>query len=204
MSALKQPLVSAVEYFAMDRDSEERLELEDGVVIPVEAATRSHSLISVNITSGLHSELRTKGCEVYANTMRVTSAAGRRYFYPDIVVACGDPKFEDRLGETLLNPTAIVEVLSKSTSDRDRGRKFENYRDLQSLQHYVLVDQYRPLIELYDRNANGTWTYSVLSGLKAALSLSRLGVTLPLTEIYERVTFPTLNEDNEPLDEAAG
>ncbi len=203
MTALKERSVSAVEYLAMDRDSEVRLEFIDGEVFPIEAVTRAHSSIATNITGMLYAKLRGKPCGAHAQGLRVMPSKGRNYFYPDVVVACGELEFVDRMGETLIDATVIFEVLSKSTELRDRKIKFESYWELPSLQHYVLVDQYRPRIELFERNKNGTWTYSVLTGLEAVLSLPRIGCELPLTEIYERVTFPTLNEDNEPLEESA-
>lgn len=195
MTALKERYVTAVEYLAMDRDSEERLELEDGVLIPVEAVTRAHSTVVMNVSGQLHARLRGKPCEVHPNALRVMPSKGQRYYYPDVVVACGEPQFEDRRGDTLLDATVIFEVLSKSTELRDRKIKFESYQALPSLQQYLLVDQYRPHIEVYDRNENGTWTYSVLKGIEAELSLPRIGCSLPLSEIYERVIFPPQDDE---------
>lgn len=197
MSALKHRVVSAVEYLALDRSSEERFELDDGKVTQVEAASREHNLIMANVVSHLHGALRGRPCEAYVNAMRVTTASGRRYCYPDVVIACGEPKFEDRHGDTLLNPTVIFEILSPSTALRDRGLKFERYRSLPTLQHYVLVEQHRAHLEIFDRNANGSWTFNDYNGLEAVLPLASIDCSLTLTQIYERVEFPPVSEDDE-------
>jgi Uma2 family endonuclease len=113
----------------------------------------------------------------------------RRYYYPDIVVVCGEPQLEDSAFDTLLNPTLVLEVLSESTEKRDRGEKFDGYRTIAALQTYVLVAQDSPRVEIYTRHADGAWRYEAAVGLEAELELSSVGCRLRLTDIYERVSF---------------
>jgi len=111
------------------------------------------------------------------------------YTYPDIVVVCGAPQFEDAHVDTLLNPTVIIEVLSPSTEGYDRGAKFGYYRALPSLQEYLLVTQDQALVEHFVR-AGDDWILSVADDLAAVVQLPAISCTLPLAEIYRRVSFP--------------
>lgn len=197
MSALQQRVVSNVEYLTLDRSSDQRFELDDGEVFPVEAATREHNLIMANVLGELRQQLKGRSCEAYVNAMRVATSKGTRYCYPDIVVVCGEPEFEDRQGDTLLNPTVLFEVLSKSTAWRDRGRKFELYRSVKTVQQYVMIDQDRPHLEVYERTSATHWSFYDLYGIDSVLTLPPIGCSLTLAEIYERVTFPEPTEDDD-------
>ena len=112
------------------------------------------------------------------------------YTYPDIVVICGQPQFEDRQKDTLVNPTVIFEILSRSTEGYDRGEKFANYRTLESLTDFIMISQYRPLVEHYARQPDETWLLTSYEGLKAVLLLPAIGCELPLADIYDKVEWP--------------
>jgi Uma2 family endonuclease len=114
---------------------------------------------------------------------------GQDYAYPDLAIVCDPPEFEDAHVDTLLNPTLLIEALSPSTEQYDRGKKFESYRALNSLQEYVLVAQDRPHIERYIRQDQGTWLFSEVNGLDASLELPSIACTLVLADIYEKVVF---------------
>jgi Uma2 family endonuclease len=121
--------------------------------------------------------------------MRVKVSPTGLYTYPDVVVVCGELRFEDQHVDTLLNPTAIIEVLSDSTEGYDRGEKFAHYRALPSLSDYLLVAQDQPLIEHYQRQPDGRWLYSATHGLEAEVEIANIGCMLRLAEVYERVDF---------------
>ena len=110
-------------------------------------ASRQHNLITVNIARELSAQLKKRPCEAYMNDMRVKAAEARSYHYPDIVVVCGIPQFEDAQVDTLLNPTLLIEVLSPSTEAYDRGGTFAHYRKIASLREFLLVTQEQPGIE---------------------------------------------------------
>lgn len=120
------------------------------------------------------------------SNMRVKTSAKGAYFYPDIVVFCGEPRFEDNVFDTLLNPILIVEVLSPSTEVYDKGEKFRHYQELASLQEYILVSQDRVRVEHY-RLAKTQWVQTELHAIEDALSLASIGCELPLKDIYRRV-----------------
>jgi Uma2 family endonuclease len=126
--------------------------------------------------------------------LRVKITATGLYTYPDVVIVCDDPQFEDNMADTLLNPRAIVEVLSDSTEKYERGVKFAHYRQLASLQEYVLVAQDRPLVERYVRQADATWVLAVFGDLAQTFAFGAIPVQIALAEIYRGVVFPeTLN-----------
>ena len=112
--------------------------------------------------------------------------------YPDASVVCGEPRFDpqDTRCTTITNPRAVFEVLSESTEAYDRGEKFGHYRDLASLEEYVLVAQDRPLVEVFTRQEAGHWLFTAAQGLGAAAKLRGLGVDLPLAEVYTGIAFP--------------
>ena len=182
------------EYIAFERkaipDADTvRSEYVNGEIIAMSGASRAHNLITINISTALHSRLRGSGCETYANEMRVSSADTSSYFYPDVVVVCEEPRFEDDVFDTLLNPILLVEVLSPSTEAFDRGEKFAHYRHLASLQEYVLVAQDQMLVEHYRRQEK-QWILTDFRKGEEILSLPSIQCELPLQDIYEHVTFP--------------
>src|SRR5918997_1049049 len=123
MSRKPKTFVTTEEYLAFERAAEYKNEYFDGEIVAMTGASRRHNLINVNVLSELHGQLRRAPCEVYPSEMRVRIPAANLYTYPDVTVVCGEPKFEDDYVDTLLNPTLIVEVLSKSTAMYDRTQK---------------------------------------------------------------------------------
>ena len=130
--------------------------------------------------------------------MRVSAPVTSSYFYPDVVVVCEKPRFEDDVFDILLNPIILVEVLSPSTEAYDRGEKFSHYRPLASLQEYILVSQDKVLVERYRRPKKHEtvpvtaqdWIFTAFQALEDILPLTSIQCELPLQEIYERATFP--------------
>ena len=191
------------EYIALERkappDSEiSRYEYLNGELIAMSGASRAHNLITGNICAELHNLLKGSRCETYMNAMRVSAPVTSSYFYPDVVVVCEEPRFEDDVFDILLNPIIVVEVLSPSTEAYDRGEKFSHYRHLASLQEYVLVSQDKVLVERYRRPQKHEtapvtaqdWIFTAFQAPEDILPLTAIQCELPLQEIYERVTFP--------------
>ena len=148
--------------------------------------TREHSLIGQNIAGELRNALLEGPCEVHGSDLRVKVIAAKRYFYPDVLVVCGQPRFEDETRDTILNPKVIVEVLSGSTELYDRGDKFACYRAIDSLQDYVLASQTQPLLEHYQRRPDGTWVFRAL-GAGERLVLASLGCEMLVDRAYLKV-----------------
>ncbi len=182
------------EYIALERKALPgaeiiRNEYLNGELIAMAGASRAHNLMTINISSALHARLRGSGCETYANEMRVSTPLTTSYFYPDVVVVCEEPRFEDNGFDTLINPIVIVEVLSPTTEGYDRGEKFAHYRQLPSLQEYVLVAQEQIHVEHYRREEK-QWIFTDFQRREEILPLMSIQCELPLREIYELVTFP--------------
>ena len=112
-----------------------------------------------------------------------------KYTYPDVSVVCGEPRFADGEFDNLLNPTLIVEVLSDSTEDYDRGTKFKHYMGIGSLQEYVLIAQDEVRVDHYTRQSEGDWWISISTTLEAVVQLPSIGCTLSLSDVYNKVTF---------------
>lgn len=151
MSSATKPHFTPQEYLTLERKSPTRNEYFRGEIFAMAGASREHSLIGANITREVGNQILDRPCESYSNDMRVRVDATGLYTYPDVVVVCGEPEFQDREVDTLLNPTVIFEVLSESTEAYDRGVKFGHYRKIPSLREYVMVSQDRMLVERYTR-----------------------------------------------------
>ena len=151
-------------------------------------ASRAHNRITVDITIQLGNQLMDSDCEVFANEMRVWTSPEVSYFYPDVIVICGEPRFEDDAFDTLLNPILVVEVLSPSTAASDRGEKFEHYKQLASLQEYILISQDSVRVEHYCLQEM-QWNRNTFQRLEDVLSLASIECEVPLRAIYRRVVL---------------
>ncbi|MBI5498509.1 MAG: Uma2 family endonuclease [Deltaproteobacteria bacterium] len=173
------------EYLQLERSAAQKSELVEGEVYAMTGATFRHSRIAANVVGAVQLRLRGKPCQPCGNDLRVLSAPSGLVTYPDVSVVCGQPVFhEPGPTDTLLNPTAIFEVLSPSTEAFDRGEKSLAYRAIPSLRHYVLLSQDRPLVEVYSRVRGEAWPCVVVQGEDAVVELAALEVTLPLRELY--------------------
>lgn len=191
MSAvLTQTHYTAEEYLTLERSASCKSEFHDGQIYAMTGASRKHNLITVNIARELSVQLKKRPCEAYINDMRVKAADACSYHYPDIVVACGTPQFEDAYVDTLLNPTLLIEVLSPSTEAYDRGGKFAHYRKIPTLREYLLVMQDQPSIERYVRQGD-VWILSEVLGFEASVALESIDCVLSLREVYDKA----LNDD---------
>jgi len=188
MSALTNKKWTVEDYLAFERASEEKHEYLAGDIYLMTGASRKHNLIGVNLARILGTQLLGRSCEAYINDMRVRVSA-KNYTYPDFKVVCSTPEFEDAEVDTLLNPTLIIEVLSPSTEQYDRSKKFQNYRTLDSLQEYILISQDAPRIERYLRQENGQWLFSDAALLESTVEITSIGCSLPLSDVYDKVKF---------------
>lgn len=186
MLARTEQYLTPEAYLARERVAETKSEYIDGMLVAMSGATRAHILITVNITSALHGQLRDRPYEVYAQDMRVRTIEGGMYSYPDVVVVCGTSEFQDNEFDVLLNPTLIVEVPSDSTEGYDRGLKFARYRRRPSLQDYVLVAQDWVSVERYSRHGEH-WLLTEATSLDQVIDLPSIGCVLALRDVYDKV-----------------
>lgn len=179
------------EYLALEEKAVDKHEFHDGEILAMSGGTIEQSTIIINIGSELRSRLKGKSCRPLDSNIRVRIPGLARYMYPDISVICGPPEFDpdDKKRTTIINPRVIIEVLSDSTEAYDRGEKFSLYRELESLEEYVLVSQRNAQVETYVRQKDATWLFTAWTGLKASVKLQALQIELPLSEIYLDVAF---------------
>jgi len=185
----RSPYITAEEYLARERAADYKSEYFDGEILAMAGASKLHNVVAGNIFAKLHAQLEGRSCEVYSSDMRLKVSPTGLYTYPDVVVACGEAKFEDDEIDTLLNPILIVEVLSKSTESHDRSTKFEHYSKLKSLQEYLLVAQNRPRVELFTKQGEGSWMLSTFENLEDVVKLVSIDCELALKDIYLKVNF---------------
>ena len=190
MTSLPQLRYTPEEYLAMEREAEFKSEYLDGEIIAMSGASERHNLIVANVTTELVIQLKKRACKVYTSGMRVDLRERYLYAYPDVVVVCGDARFRCDEMDNLLNPTLIIEVLSKSTEYYDRGRKFIKYRRIESLQEYLLVAPDEPRIEQYIRQPSNEWLLSEYNKPEMTIHLSSINCHLNLIDMYDKVDFP--------------
>jgi Uma2 family endonuclease len=191
MVAVPKERFTLEEYIEFDKNSEERWEYFDGVVVSMSGGTLAHNQISVNLLSGMRTDALAKGCQVLPADMRIKVPKALPYRYADIVVVCGPPMIEKVQGlDVLVNPSLIIEILSESTEAYNRGQKFVSYQSIDSFREYLLVAQDRPYITHYVRQADGSWLRTDIEGLDNEIELVTISCKMPLREIYALVDLP--------------
>jgi Uma2 family endonuclease len=179
--------VTAEEYLARERRDPARHDYLDGEVFAMGGASFRHNLLVANLLVALAPGARERGCRAVANDQRVHVPATGLFTYPDLVVVCGEPEFLNADLDTLLNPVLIIEVLSKSTADYDRGGKFAHYRTLASMREYLVVEQDRVHVEHSRRQDDGRWLLAETDDPGAVLGLAAIGCELALSAVYQSV-----------------
>ncbi len=190
MEAKKLNDISIEEYIALEKEAETKYEYHDGTVYAMAGGTIEHGLICGNIFGEIRSALRSKksNCRPVNSEVKLHIQSINRFLYPDTMVICG--KIEQSTDEinSITNPSLIVEVLSKSSASYDRGDKFYFYRQIESLQEYIIIEQEKAQIEIYKREAE-LWKITRISGMKSKLYLSALDISIDVEEIYRDVKF---------------
>lgn len=180
--------VSLDDFFDELERSEERLEFVDGHVLAMGGTSDYHSEIVVSITTALRQALRGRGCHIGGQGPFVIPPGSENVFSPDVYVYCGERRVDAFRGITVIRePTVLVEVLSPSTTDYDRGTKWDNYSRIPSLQACLLVRQDAPQVTRYTRHGDGFWLFSQIEGWDAEVAVDALGVSLRLADIYDGV-----------------
>ena len=186
------------QYLAIERSSEDRHYYVDGEIYGMAGESPVHADITANIVGSLVAQLKGTPCRVRTKDTKVRSgsilSAGETsrgvFSYPDIVVIYDEPEYHDALKDVVINPKVILEVLSESTEAFDRGEKFTRLQTWNpSLTDYVLMSQDKPQVEHFTRQPDQTWSYQLVAGIEASVSIKSILCTLKLAEAYDRVTF---------------
>ncbi len=193
---LREPLAlygknnfTIAEYLELETDAIEKNEYYQGEIFAMSGALLPHNIISVNTLGYLQQKLKGKSCRPFNSDMRVYVEKNTLFTYPDISVVCNEVKTLNDDNFNLLNPTVIIEVLSKSTKSYDRGDKFKLYRDVPTLKEYILIDSEAIGIEAFRFNEKKHWELEEYASIESSLDIPILKLAMPLSEIYEGINF---------------
>lgn len=193
--AIVERHLSPEEYLEFEREALGRHEYLDGSVYAMAGESLSHSRICTNLSGEVRSKLKGKPCEPLSPNMKVRTSNASLFSYPDLTIVCGEPTFHDAKTDVLTNPKIIFEVLSPSTADYDRTLKFQRYRmGNETLTDYILVSQERPFVEHFWKQADSNWLYKSCGDVTDELKLESIGISLSLSEIYDRVEFGPIDD----------
>ncbi|MEL6161074.1 MAG: Uma2 family endonuclease [Cyanobacteria bacterium J06627_32] len=180
---------TAEEYLALEIESPIRNEFRNGEIVEMAGGTPEHNEIARMLSFLLTATLRKQPYSIFVADQRLWLPDAHLHTYPDVMVTPKPPELKIGRHDTVINPTLIVEVLSKSTQGYDRGDKFQAYRTSETFQEYVLIDQYRPYVEHYVKQAADQWLLTTYSGLEMSFTLASVGVDIELAELYEAIAF---------------
>ena len=188
MATQALPYVSPEEYLALDRAAEQRSEYVKGAIYAMAGAWREHGMIVNNASVDLTMQTRGR-CRVFTSDLRLFVPNGGNYFYPDVVVTCESMRIEGGRGDIFTNPILLIEIISRSSESYDRGVKFRQYRSISSLRDYLIIDQFRILVEHYSRQPDGAWLFREYASSEFVIALPSIGAELNISGIYRDIEF---------------
>jgi Uma2 family endonuclease len=180
---------SPQEYLELEENAEFKHEYHDGEITEMTGGTTNHNTIALNFCTNFKFTMKGKNYQIYINDVRLWIPEYRRYTYPDVMIVGGKPIYEGENTTTINNPSVIIEVLSDSTKNYDRGEKFRFYRSLESLQEYILIDQYSYYVEQFIKESSQEWKFKEYMGESNILSLTTIDFEITLNELYETINF---------------
>jgi Uma2 family endonuclease len=186
--AYKKQSLTDADYLRIEREAFEKSEFIDGRIVAMAGASENHNVISSNVFGEIWTQTKKTDCRAFSSDMRVKAKKGN-YYYPDIVVVCGERKFEDNKKDVLLNPKVVIEVLSKSTKLKDRNEKFDSYTRLTDLTDYVLIEQDEMRVEHFIKISENEWNVRLLAENADKLVLDSINCKVSLEEVYREVKF---------------
>lgn len=178
-------IFTIAEYLELESAAIEKYEYYRGEIFAMSGALLPHNIVAGNTFSFLHQKLKGKSCRPLNSDMRIHIEKNTLFTYPDISVVCGKAETWNNDNFNLLNPTIIIEVLSKTTKNYDRGDKFKLYRDIPTLKEYILIDPESINVEAFRLNEKNHWELEEYKTIDVALDIPTLQLSIPLTEIYE-------------------
>lgn len=185
------PKMSAPEFLEWERKQEYKHEYVNGEVLAMSGASFTHNRIASNIIIDIGSFLKGKSCDVFGSDLRVSVKSKKSYFYPDIIIICDEPAFDDeQIKDTLKNPTIIFEILSPSTEDYDNGKKLMHYMQIESLQQCILIDSSKMYVRVITkRKEERTWQFDEFSNSNDKILIWPISYEIFLEDLYNAVKF---------------
>ena len=191
---IKKNSYTTEQYLELEEKAEFRSEYRDGEIVPMTGGTTNHNKITLNLAASLKITLRGKKYDLYMSDVRLWIPRYRQYTYPDVMLIEGEPVYTGANTTTVMNPSLIAEVLSKSTQNYDQGDKFLYYRSIPEFKEYILIDQYNYRVMQYVKTGEDKWLLTELEGKEKTLSLQTIDFQIQLSELYEQVDFTNQEE----------
>ena len=185
----KKELYTPEEYFAMEENVEYKSEYYHGELFAMAGCTPNHNQITVNLVTMLNTALQNTPCRIFTSDMRIQVNRRKHYAYPDVSIVCGELEFAEDRNDMITNPIVIFEVLSEFTKDYDRGSKFTAYRNISTLQDYILIDQEEIHIEYFHKNEVDKWVLEEYKDIGDTLKIYVLDLEILVQDIYARVEW---------------
>ena len=184
MGLPEKQYITPEQYLESERLALEKHEFYLGEIFAMSGASFRHNQIFKNTYGNLFNKLKDKPCQPYGSDLRIHIPNNSLYTYPDISIICGKPEMTDTVKDTITNPSVIIEILSKSTYDYDKGQKFTLYRDIDSLREYILIDSMSIRVEHYFKNEDSSWTLKDYRTIDAKLNIETISADLLLSDVY--------------------
>ena len=197
--AVKYHYLSAEEYLAMERKAVEKTELHEGVLVSMSdvsedgvsmaGSSLKHNRIISNLIGVINPFLKRKSCSVFPSDLRVYIPNSNSFTYPDITIVCGKPALSDDRFDTVLNPSVIIEVLSPSTENNDRGNKFFIYQQIESLKEYILINSTYTKVQVITKKEQAVWKFETITDITSSFYIETTSHNIKLEELYDKVEF---------------
>ncbi|PSB14087.1 hypothetical protein C7B69_19440 [filamentous cyanobacterium Phorm 46] len=196
MPTTEQRYFTEEQYLALEETAEDKNEYLNGEIIPMTGGSTNHNRLAGNVYIALNLALPEQEYDVFIGDVRLWVPKVRLYTYPDVMVIFGEPEYHNNRTDMITNPQVIVEVLSKSTKNYERGDKFKLYKTIPSFREYILIDQTQINVEQYSKTENKRWLYSEYDEEDTALVFNSFEVEVPLSAIYKKVNFEEVEKEN--------
>jgi Uma2 family endonuclease len=180
---------TAEEYLELEEASLEKNEFYKGEIFAMAGASIQHNQIVSNTMIEIGSYLKDKKCRIFPSDLRIHSITNSLFTYPDLSIICDEIETFGKRKNTVTNPTVLIEVLSASTQDYDRGAKFKLYRDIESLKEYTLISSLETLVEKYDKQADGSWVLHEYKNETDSFDITSIDLKITVKDLYINVTF---------------
>ena len=188
-AAPKYNFIYIQDYLETERAATEKHEYYLGEIFAMSGASLEHNYIFTNLFVDIGSKLKGKNCKPFGSALRIHIPKNTLFTYPDITIICGKPDLTDDKFATATNPSVIIELLSPGTRNYNKGEKFSLYRDIESLQEYILIDTERIHVIKHIRNKDNSWQLTEYKNLENNFSIDTISLSLSLKDIYEGVSF---------------
>ncbi|MDF0555498.1 Uma2 family endonuclease [Kamptonema sp. UHCC 0994] len=197
MQVTEQRCYSPEEYLALEEVADYKSEYIDGEIYPMAGGSTNHNQIALNFSTELNFAFKKLDYRVYMGDVRLWMPKKRIYTYPDVMIVIGEPEYFNNRTDTITNPKAIVEVLSKSTQGYDRSGKFEAYRTIATVEEYVLIDQTEIHVEQFYKTGKKRWSFREYDAEDEAIALNSVPFQISLADVYNKIKFEEIEVESE-------